>query len=60
MWFQFKFGVGIRSNGAAALTEKHPEIITQIKELARECKSTRHFVHQERFAMKTFQPNYSV
>lgn len=56
MWFEFKLGVGIHSNGAAALTEKHPEIITQIKELASECKSTHCSVHQESFAMKTFQP----
>jgi hypothetical protein len=31
MWF--KFSIGICSDSAAALTEKHSEVITQIKEL---------------------------
>lgn len=54
MWFEFKFGVGICSNGAAALAEKHSEVITQIKEPAWECQWAHCFLHQESVAMKIF------
>jgi hypothetical protein len=39
----FKFCVGVCSDGAAAMTGRHSGVITQIKALAPECKSTHCF-----------------
>ncbi|XP_008061971.1 SCAN domain-containing protein 3 [Carlito syrichta] len=49
---EFKFCVGVCSDGAASMTGKHSEVVTQIKELAPECKTTHCFIHQESLAMK--------
>ncbi|XP_007954681.1 SCAN domain-containing protein 3 [Orycteropus afer afer] len=50
---EFKFCVGICSDGAASMTGRHSEVVTQIKELAPECKTTHCFIHRESLAMKT-------
>nr|XP_012321234.1 SCAN domain-containing protein 3 [Aotus nancymaae] len=49
---EFKFCVGVCSDGAASMTGKHSEVVTQIKELAPECKTTHCFIHRESLAMK--------
>ncbi|XP_012501552.1 PREDICTED: SCAN domain-containing protein 3 [Propithecus coquereli] len=49
---EFKFCVGVCSDGAALMTGKHSEVVTQIKELAPECKTTHCFIHRESLAMK--------
>ncbi|XP_037699832.1 SCAN domain-containing protein 3 isoform X2 [Choloepus didactylus] len=49
---EFKFCVGVCSDGAASMIGKHSEVITQIKELAPECKTTHCFIHRESLAMK--------
>ncbi|XP_004441803.1 PREDICTED: SCAN domain-containing protein 3 [Ceratotherium simum simum] len=49
---EFKFCVGICSDGAASMTGKHSEVVTQIKELAPECKTTHCFIHRESLAMR--------
>ncbi|XP_058141430.1 SCAN domain-containing protein 3 [Dasypus novemcinctus] len=49
---EFKFCVGICSDGVASMTGKHSEVVTQIKELAPECKITHCFIHGEGLALK--------
>uniref|UniRef100_A0A8D2CWV1 SCAN domain containing 3 n=1 Tax=Sciurus vulgaris TaxID=55149 RepID=A0A8D2CWV1_SCIVU len=49
---EFKFCVGVCSDGAASMTGKHSKVVTQIKELAPECKTTHCFIHQDSLAMK--------
>ncbi|XP_058440561.1 SCAN domain-containing protein 3 isoform X2 [Marmota monax] len=49
---EFKFCVGVCSDAAASMTGKHSKVITQIKELAPECKTTHFFIHQDSLAMK--------
>ncbi|XP_037367457.1 SCAN domain-containing protein 3-like [Talpa occidentalis] len=49
---EFKFCVGVCSDGAASMTGKHSEVVTQIKELAPECKITHCFIHRESLVMK--------
>ncbi|XP_017744658.1 PREDICTED: SCAN domain-containing protein 3 isoform X1 [Rhinopithecus bieti] len=49
---EFKFCVGVCSDGAASMTGKHSEVVTLIKELAPECKTTHCFIHRESLAMK--------
>ncbi|CAM5095762.1 unnamed protein product [Natator depressus] len=41
----FKFCVGVCSDGAAAMTGRHSGVVTHIKALAPECKSTHCFLH---------------
>ncbi|XP_026955338.1 SCAN domain-containing protein 3 [Sagmatias obliquidens] len=53
---EFKFCVGVCSDGAASMTGKHSEVVTQIKELAPECKITHCFIHRESLAMKKISP----
>jgi hypothetical protein len=52
----FKFCVGICSDGAAAMTGRFFGVITQIKKLAPECKSTHCFIHRENLATKKMSP----
>jgi hypothetical protein len=52
----FKFCVGICSDGAAAMTGGFSGVITQIKKLAPECKSTHCFIHRENLATKKMSP----
>uniref|UniRef100_F1S1Q2 SCAN domain containing 3 n=1 Tax=Sus scrofa TaxID=9823 RepID=F1S1Q2_PIG len=49
---EFKFCVGVCSDGAASMTGKHSEVVTQIKELVPECKITHCFIHRESLVMK--------
>uniref|UniRef100_A0A8C3WE45 SCAN domain containing 3 n=1 Tax=Catagonus wagneri TaxID=51154 RepID=A0A8C3WE45_9CETA len=49
---EFKFCVGVCSDGSASMTGKHSEVVTQIKELAPECKITHCFIHRESLVMK--------
>uniref|UniRef100_A0A8C0JS55 SCAN domain containing 3 n=1 Tax=Canis lupus dingo TaxID=286419 RepID=A0A8C0JS55_CANLU len=49
---EFRFCVGVCSDGAASMTGTHSEVVTQIKELAPECKITHCFIHRESLAMK--------
>ncbi|XP_008579909.1 PREDICTED: SCAN domain-containing protein 3 [Galeopterus variegatus] len=49
---EFKFCVGVCSDGAASMTGKYSEVVTQIKKLAPECKMTHCFIHRESLAMK--------
>ncbi|XP_057410154.1 SCAN domain-containing protein 3 isoform X2 [Balaenoptera acutorostrata] len=53
---EFKFCVGVCSDGAASMTGKHSEVVTQIKELAPECKITHCIIHRESLAMKKISP----
>ncbi|XP_036341554.1 transcription factor 20-like [Rhagoletis pomonella] len=48
----FKFCVGVCSDGAAAMTGRRSGVVTQIKALAPECKSTHCFIHRESLATK--------
>jgi hypothetical protein len=48
----FKFCVGACSNGAAAMTGRHSGVVTQIKALAPEYKSTHCFLRRESLATK--------
>lgn len=48
----FKFCVGVCSDGAAAMMGRHSGVVTQIKALAPECKSTHCFIHRESLATK--------
>ncbi|CAM2118606.1 unnamed protein product [Caretta caretta] len=41
----FKFCVGICSDGAVAMTGRHSGVVTQMKALAPECKSMHCFLH---------------
>jgi hypothetical protein len=52
----FKFCVGICSDGAAAMTGRFSGVVTQIKRLAPECKSTHCFIHRENLATKKMSP----
>jgi len=47
-----KFCVGVCSDGAAAMIGRHSGVVTQIKALAPECKSTHCFLHRESLATK--------
>ncbi|XP_049742807.1 SCAN domain-containing protein 3 [Elephas maximus indicus] len=49
---EFKFCVGVCSDGAASMTGKHSEVVAQIKAFAPECKTTHCFIHRESLAMK--------
>ncbi|XP_032254826.1 SCAN domain-containing protein 3 isoform X2 [Phoca vitulina] len=49
---EFRFCVGLCSDGAASMTGMHSEVVTQIKELAPECRITHCFIHRESLAMK--------
>ena len=48
----FKFCVGVCTDGAAAMTGRHSGVVTQIKALIPECKSTHCFIHRESLATK--------
>jgi hypothetical protein len=48
----FKFCVGVCSDGATATTGRHSGVVTQIKALTPECKSTHCFLHRESLATK--------
>ncbi len=48
----FKFCVGVCSDGAAAMTGRHAGVVTKIKALSPECKSTHCFIHRESLATK--------
>ncbi|XP_012590098.1 PREDICTED: SCAN domain-containing protein 3 [Condylura cristata] len=49
---EFKFCVGVCSDGAASMTGRHSEVVTQIKALAPQCKITHCFIHRESLVMK--------
>ncbi|XP_047591129.1 SCAN domain-containing protein 3 isoform X1 [Lutra lutra] len=49
---EFRFCVGVCSDGAASMTGTRSEVVTQIKELAPECKITHCFIHRESLAMR--------
>ena len=48
----FKFCVGVCTDGAAAMIGRHSGVVTQIKAFAPECKSTHCFLHRESLATK--------
>ncbi len=48
----FKFCVGVCSDGAAAMTGRHAGVVSKIKALSPECKSTHCFIHRESLATK--------
>uniref|UniRef100_A0A0L8I7Q5 DUF4371 domain-containing protein n=1 Tax=Octopus bimaculoides TaxID=37653 RepID=A0A0L8I7Q5_OCTBM len=47
----FKFCVGVCSNGAAVMTGRHSRVVTQIKTLVPECKSTHCSLHRENYSL---------
>ncbi|XP_045656569.1 SCAN domain-containing protein 3 [Ursus americanus] len=49
---EFRFCVGVCSDGAASMTGTHSEVLTQLKELAPECRITHCFIHRESLAMR--------
>lgn len=54
---EFKFCIGVYSDGSASMTGKHSEVVTKIKELAPECKIMYCFIHRESLAVKKNQLN---
>lgn len=58
---EFKFCVGVCSYGMASMTGKYSKTVTQIKELAPECKITHCFIQHDSLAMKRVSAElYSV
>ena len=51
--------MGICTDGAAAMTGVHAGVVTKIKNVAPECKSTHSFIHRESLAAKNMSPELS-
>jgi hypothetical protein len=49
---EFKYCVGVCTDGAAAMTGRRSGVVTKIKELAPECKLTHCVIHRESLATK--------
>ncbi|KAI6659423.1 SCAN domain-containing protein 3 [Oopsacas minuta] len=48
----WKFCVGVCTDGAAAMTGRHSGVVAKIKEVAPDCESTHCFIHRENLATK--------
>ncbi|KAI6648707.1 SCAN domain-containing protein 3 [Oopsacas minuta] len=48
----WKFCVGVRTDGAATMTGRHSGVVAKIKEVAPDCESTHCFIHRENLATK--------
>lgn len=57
MCLESGFCVGLYSDGTAAMTGKRSGLVTPVKELVPECKSTYHFLHPEGFTTKSAELN---